>query len=192
MIAAIAAALVCISSPTVTPVDGHVTDWFRRPGCGWCAGNRGLEFVTAPGAPVRAPVDGTVAFSGPVGGVTYLVIRVASAKGVADPVFAVLGGVESPADTARLTAGDPVVVGAAVGQSAGWLFFGVRVGPRRDHTYLDPAPLFGIGRKPARLVGVDPMPVSLTRRLGSRIAPANPYHCSALQPVVASARESGP
>ena len=192
MIAAIAAALVCISSPTVAPVDGHVSDWFRKPDCGWCAGNRGLEYVTAPGAPVRAPVDGTIAFSGPVGGVTYLVIRVTSATGAASPVFVVLGGVGSSAETSRLRAGDPVLVGAEVGQSAGRLFFGVRVGPRRNRTYLDPAPLFGIGRKPARLVGVDPMPVSLTRRLGSRIAPTNPYHCSTLQPVVASARESGP
>ena len=192
MIAIVAAALVCISSPTVAPVDGHVTDWFRRPDCGWCAGNRGLEYATAPEATVRAPVAGTVAFSGPVGGVGYLVIRVRAATGASGALFAVLGGVDSAPDAVRPRAGEAVAAGGVVGRTTGWLFFGARVGPRRDNVYLDPVPLFGIGRKPARLVGTDPMPVSLSRRPDSRIVPTNPYHCSALQPVVASARESGP
>lgn len=192
MIAVVVSALVCIASPTVAPVEGRITDWFRRPDCGWCAGNRGLEFATAPGAPVASPVDGTVQFSGPVGGVGYLVIRVDAATGAPRPLFAVLGGVEAAPGVVVPHAGDVVSVGAVVGRVAGWLFFGMRIGPRRDNLYVDPAPLVGIGRKPARLVAGDPLPVSLSRRPGSRTAPANPYHCSAFLPVVASARESGP
>jgi len=184
MIAALAAA-VCLVSSTVVPVDGRVTDWFRRPDCGWCAGNRGLEFATPVGAVVRAPVDGAVVFSGPVGAVPYVVIRT-DATGSTEPVYAVIGGVVGPAK------GESVAAGAVIGSATGWLFVGFRVGPRRAGRYLDPAPLLGIGRRAARLVAREPLPVSLSRRPGSPTDPHNPYHCSALQPVVASARESGP
>ena len=184
MIAAFAAA-VCLVSTSVVPVEGRVIDWFRRPDCGWCAGNRGLEFTTAPGVVVRSPVDGVVSFSGPVGGVPYVVIRT-DATGTAEPVSAVIGGATGP------TKGESVNAGTAIGVAAGWLFVGFRVGPRRANLYLDPAPLLGIGRKSARLVARDPLPVSLSRRPGSPTGSHNPYHCSALQPVVASARESGP
>ena len=189
MIAVVAAA-VCLVSQSVVPVAGHVTDWFRRPECGWCAGNRGLEFATEPSAPVRAPVDGTVSFAGPVGGVPYLVLRT-TALGTNEPLFAVLGGVE-PDPAAAIARGTEVGVGTSIGRAVGWLFVGFRLGPRRDNRYLDPAALLGIGRKSARLVAPDRLPVSLTRRPGSRTEPQNPYHCSALPPVVASARESGP
>ena len=194
MIAAFAAA-VCLVSQSVVPVAGHVTDWFRRPDCGWCAGNRGLEFATEPGAPVHAPVGGTVSFAGPVGGVRYVVIKTAELKtdvaGADEPLFAVLGGVE-PDPAAAIARGTEVGAGTPIGRATGWLFVGFRLGPRRDNRYLDPAPLLGIGRKSARLVAPDRLPVSLSRRPGSRTEPRNPYHCSALPPVVASARESGP
>ncbi|MBU3704418.1 MAG: M23 family peptidase, partial [Ilumatobacteraceae bacterium] len=72
MIAAFAAVL-CLATPAVVPVEGRVVDWFRPPGCTWCSGNRGLEIATTPGEAVVAPVTGTVEFAGPVGGVDYLV-----------------------------------------------------------------------------------------------------------------------
>ena len=42
------------------PVSGVVVDGFREPACRWCAGNRGLEFSTDVGSPVRAAVAGSV------------------------------------------------------------------------------------------------------------------------------------
>ena len=48
------------------PVGAPVLDGFRSPWCLWCAGNRGLEYATAPGTPVRAGAGGVVAFAGPV------------------------------------------------------------------------------------------------------------------------------
>lgn len=186
------AAVVCLANPTVVPVEGRVADWFRRPDCGWCAGNRGLEFVASPGAYVRIPVEGVVSFVGPVGGEPYVVVRTSVVAG-GRPLFAVLGGVET--SDGGPPVGAVVAAGQVVGRTPGALFVGFRVGPRRDNAYLDPAPLLGIVRKSARLVAGDPLPVSLSRRPGSRTEPTNTNnqrHCSSLPPVVASAREPGP
>lgn len=60
------------------PVIGVVVDPFRPPPCPWCAGNRGLEYRTAPGGRVRSVAAGTVAFSGAVAGTRYVVVTLAS------------------------------------------------------------------------------------------------------------------
>ncbi len=183
MIAALAT-VVCLATPAVVPVAAPVVDWFRPPSCTWCAGNRGLEFAAEPGRRVVAPVSGTVAFVGPVGGVTYVVIRAAGGDGV----NAVIGGIDAPS----VGRGDEVTAGVMVGRAVGSLHLGFRIGPRREGRYVDPAPLLGLGRKPARLVAHDPAPVSLARRPGHPIRSSTQRHCSVLPPVVASARGPGP
>src|SRR5690349_10370437 len=50
------------------PVDAPVVDTFRLPDGPYGAGNRGLEYATSPGDPVRAIGDGLVVFAGPVAG----------------------------------------------------------------------------------------------------------------------------
>lgn len=178
-------ATVCLATPAIFPVDGRVTDWFRPPACARCAGNRGLEIGSRVGATVVAPVSGVIDFVGPVGGVTYVVMVV---DGQAD-LRAVIGGVGD----ATVTRGERVAAGRVIGASAGALYVGFRLGPRRDGRYLDPAPLFGRERKRARLVAPQSDPVSLARRLGHPIRPEHQQrHCSVLPPVVASAREPGP
>lgn len=184
MIAALAA-VVCLAAPAVVPVEGRVVDWFRRPACPRCEGNRGLEFETLPGTAVGAPVGGEVTFAGSVGGVDYVVI----ASGEVAGLNVVLGGFAAR----DALAGDRVAPGARLGRAGSWLFVGTRVGPRRDGRYLDPAPLLGLGRRFARLVAPGSVPVSLARRSNSWILPKRQEsHCSVLPPVVASAREPGP
>ncbi|MBU6241579.1 MAG: peptidoglycan DD-metalloendopeptidase family protein [Acidobacteria bacterium] len=185
MIAAFAA-MLCLATPAVVPVEGRVVDWFRPPGCAWCSGNRGLEIATTPGGAVVAPVTGTVEFAGPVGGVDYLVISAAE-----QPLLnVVIGGIEG----GNVVAGEVVTAGQPIARARTWLYVGFRVGPRRDGRYLDPAGFFGLVRKPARLVAPDPPPVSLTWRSSLRVRPQTTHqrHCSVLPPVVASAREPGP
>src|SRR5690242_4351821 len=65
------------SSPVsyVPPVDAPVIDPFRPPPNPYAAGNRGLEYGTAPGDPVRASADGIVIFAGQVGGTLHITIR---------------------------------------------------------------------------------------------------------------------
>ena len=58
----------------VPPVDAPIVDPFREPACAQCAGNRGLEYATAPGTPVRAVAGGIVSFSGVVAGTRYVVV----------------------------------------------------------------------------------------------------------------------
>lgn len=184
MIAALAA-VVCLAVPATVPVEGRVVDWFRQPVCPRCAGNRGLELTATPDAQVVAPVAGEVTFAGPVGGIGYVVI----AAEVVEGLNFVLGGL-----LARTVAvGDRVVSGVPVGRAGAWLFVGTRMGPRSDGRYLDPAPLFGLVRKSARLVAPDPVPVSLARRPGPQTGSHQlQRHCSVLPPVVASARGPGP
>ncbi len=178
------ASVVCLAAPAVFPVDGRVTDWFRPPSCARCEGNRGVEIATVRGDEVVAPVSGTVEFVGPVGGLTYLVV---AAVGEAS-LKAVVGGLVG----VTVGRGDRVEAGRAMGTAMDALYVGFRVGPRRDSRYVDPAPLFGLHRKRARLVAPEPTPVSLTSRLGHPTRPLHQRHCSVLPPVVASARGPGP
>ncbi len=123
------------------PVDGVVVDPFREPPCRWCAGNRGLEWVAADGAAVRAAAAGVVSFAGTVAGTSYVVVRLANGWLVTYGRLA----------TRQVGAGDPVVTGGVLGTTGGRLFFGLRVEGR----YVDPAPYLGelVGRP--RLVPVD-------------------------------------
>ena len=134
-------ASLLLSSCLLPPVAAPVVDPFREPACPWCPGNRGLTYDVAAGTLVRAAAAGTVTFSGPVAGTFYLVVE------HADGLRATYGQLAG----SHLAAGDVVVAGATVGQSAGGLHFGLREGDR----YIDPAQFLGRLVERARLVPTD-------------------------------------
>ena len=106
------------------PTQFAVADSFRAPTCTWCAGNRGIEYVTPPHAPVYSAASGEITFVGSVSGVNYVVVR--------DPhnVLVTHGRLESVA----VKAGDRVTSGFRIGSSSGGLYIGVRY----LGAYLDP------------------------------------------------------
>ena len=123
------------------PVDAPIVDHFRPPSCRWCAGNRGIDYTTAPGTSVRASAGGVVTFAGQVGG--QLFVTIAHADGLRTS-YAYLAAV-------AVSAGERVAQGDVVGTTGTTLHFGVR----RGDVYLDPELLFRGGRLVARLVPLD-------------------------------------
>jgi murein DD-endopeptidase MepM/ murein hydrolase activator NlpD len=123
------------------PVAGGVVDPYRPPECRWCPGNRGIDYQTAPGDPVRSAADGVVAFAGQVAG--RLVIVVNHAGGLRTTYDGVAALATSVGSSVR--AGD--VIGA-VGER---LHFGVR----RGDLYLDPGQFLSVTCPRARLVPLD-------------------------------------
>lgn len=107
------------------PTQFAVADSFRAPTCTWCAGNRGIEYVTPKQAPVYSAASGEVTYVGSVAGVTYVVVR------GRDGVLVTHGHLER----AAVQAGDRVSAGFRIGTSSGGLYIGVR----RLGVYLDPA-----------------------------------------------------
>jgi septal ring factor EnvC (AmiA/AmiB activator) len=122
----------------VAPVSAPIVATFREPECRWCAGKRGIEYeITAPTI-VRSGTTGIVSFSGPVGGVKYVVVRTESGMLVtygrmARTVIYIgdLVGLGQPLGEIA-----PVEFGGATAGSATpvRLYFGVRIGGR----YIDP------------------------------------------------------
>ena len=132
------------------PVDAPVVDGFRLPDGPYGAGNRGLEYATAPGGPVRAIGDGVVVFAGPVVG--NRVVTVLHPDGLRSS-YSYLAEV-------GVAAGDRVTIGQEIGTAGERLHLGVRSGG----TYLDPAALFGVTG--VRLVPVDEGSLLAERRQG--------------------------
>jgi murein DD-endopeptidase MepM/ murein hydrolase activator NlpD len=118
------------SAPYRPPVDAPVVDGFRLPAGPFGAGNRGLEYDTEPGTPVRAIGAGRVVFAGPVAG--QLHVTVLHPDGLRSS-YSYLAEVV-------VTAGVTVAGGQVVGRAAERLHLGVRSGDR----YLDPASLFAV------------------------------------------------
>ena len=110
-----------------------VGDPFRQPACRWCAGNRGIDYVTAPGSEIRSVATGTVTYSGSVAGTQYLVVDIGGGRRVT------YGGLAER----RFRRGDVVAVGRIVATTSATFHLGVRQGDE----YVDPAPFIG------RLVG---------------------------------------
>jgi murein DD-endopeptidase MepM/ murein hydrolase activator NlpD len=134
---AVVAALAIV--PYRPPVDAPIVDHFRPPPAPWAAGNRGLEYRTRPGSPVRAAADGEVVFSGAVGGALHVVVL--HADGIRTSY--------SFLRTVLVHRGDRVRQGELVGTAGAALHFGARVGD----TYIDPAALLsGTARPRVRLV----------------------------------------
>lgn len=110
------------------PVDAEVLDPFRPPPEPWLAGNRGIEYATVPGTPVRTIGPGVVVFAGPVAGQVWVTVLhgdgLRSSYGVA---------------AAWVRRGQRLRAGAVIGVAGSSLHLGVR----RGSTYLDPASLWG-------------------------------------------------
>ena len=125
----------------VPPVDGPVIDGFRPPAQPWLPGNRGLEYDTEPGEPVRASAAGVVVFAGAVAGSFHVTIRhdahlVTTVAFVASPLVEV---------GARVRAGDVI---ALAGDT---LHFTARA----DGEYVDPTMLFAAHAWVVRLIPDD-------------------------------------
>ena len=124
------------------PVDAPVVDRFRLQDGHYGAGNRGLEYGTSPGQPVRAINAGRVSFSGPVAGRISVSIRHPDGR------VSSLTGLE----VAVVVRGELVARGAVVGTAGARTHLGVR----EDGRYVDPAPLLCVGRRRAVLVPEGP------------------------------------
>ena len=107
------------------PVAAAVADPFRPPSSPYGPGNRGLEYATAPGAPVRAAAAGTVTFAGQVGATRHVTVLHADR---ARTTYSGLAAVD-------VAEGQAVEGGAVVGTAAGPVLWTVRLGD----AYLDPA-----------------------------------------------------
>lgn len=111
------------------PVDAPVVDLFRPPATPFGPGNRGIDYATTPGTPVRAAAAGEVAFAGGVGGGLHVVVR--HADGIRTS-YSFLAAVS-------VERGERVGAGQTVGVAASSLHFGAR----RGDAYIDPLTLLG-------------------------------------------------
>lgn len=113
------------------PVDGAVTRLFDPPAVRWGSGHRGVDLAAGPGAPVRSPAAGVVAYAGPVAG--RGVVTVLHDDGLRSSL--------EPVD-ADVAPGDRVVPGTVLGtlqDRSG--HEGVHWGVRDGDAYLDPLSL---------------------------------------------------
>lgn len=108
---------------------------YRAPAHEYGAGHRGMDLATTPGAVIRAPADGTIAFRGTV--VDRPLITIEHPGGYVS-TFEPLSSELSPGDT--ISSGQVIGTVAAGGHAApGTLHLGVRM----DGAYINPLLLFG-------------------------------------------------
>ena len=124
------------------PVDVPVVGRFRPPATPFGPGNRGIDYATEEGSPVRASADGVVDFAGPVGGRLHVVIR--HADGIRTS-YSFLASI-------AVHAGQRVAGGTQVGTAGRSLHFGAR----RGDAYIDPLSLFGGPPARVHLVADEP------------------------------------
>jgi murein DD-endopeptidase MepM/ murein hydrolase activator NlpD len=123
------------------PVDGPLIDVFRPPPSPFAAGNRGVDYATAPGTAVRAAADGQVVFAGPVGGRLHVVVRHADGIRTSYSFLA----------TVTVRRGQRVAAGHEVGTAGPSVHFGAR----RGETYIDPLSLLAGSGSDVHLVPDD-------------------------------------
>jgi hypothetical protein len=124
------------------PVTAPIVDPFRPPSTPYGRGNRGLEYGTEPGDPVRAAAPGLVTFAGAVGGRLFVTVL------HDDRVRTTYGRLRSIA----VGTGEVVEAGQVVGAAGDGLLFTARLGT----AYVDPAVLLAAsGHAPVRLVPDD-------------------------------------
>lgn len=133
------------------PVDGSIVDAFRPPPTPYGPGNRGVDYATAPGDPVRAAGDGEVVFAGPVGLSRHVVVLHPDGLRTSYSFLAEVA----------VRRGDRVLRGDLLGTAAARLHFGVRAG---DDLYLDPTALLEGRPPPVHLVPVESRRVRSERR----------------------------
>jgi len=110
------------------PADAPIVDHFRPPPERWMAGNRGIDYGTGPGEPIRASADGRVVFAGSVGAALHVTIEHADR----------LRTSYSFVDVVLVESGMRVRGGDVIALAGGPFHFGVRT---PDGTYLDPEAL---------------------------------------------------
>lgn len=115
------------------PVDAPVVDPFRPPADRWGPGNRGVDYATTPGEPVRAAAGGRVIFAGTVGGALH--VTVLHPDGLRTS-YSFLASI-------TVGRGQAVRGGDVVGTAGARLHVGVR---DPAGTYLDPLAVFGTRR----------------------------------------------
>ena len=128
--------------PYRPPVDVAPSQGFRLGPNPYGAGNRGLDYATAPGTPVRAIGRGVVVFAGQVAGQLY--VTVLHPDGLRSSY--------SYLRTISVRAGVTVGRGDVIGTSGAHLQLGVR----RGTTYIDPAPLLGRSGRAHLVLGTAP------------------------------------
>ena len=116
------------------PTQFAVADSFREPSCVWCAGNRGIEYLTPPQVPIHSAASGVVTYVGSVAGVAYVVVR------DVNNMLVTHGRLHSTA----VKVGDRVSAGFRIGSSSGGLYIGVR----RLGVYLDPTTCASAAKNP--------------------------------------------
>jgi len=131
---AVAAPLVAYTVPVIAPV----RDGFRLPATLYGAGNRGLEYATAPGQSVSAAGPGVVVFAGAIGATRA--VSIDHADGLRTTYTHLL--------RIDVVAGASVGPGEVIGSASDRLHFGARLGS----AYLDPTGLFESGWGQTRLV----------------------------------------
>lgn len=114
----------------VAPVGGAVVRRFVRPANPYGPGHRGVDLGAHPGEPVRAAMDGTVTFAGPVGGVPWVTVA------HRDDLDTTYGGL-----TPTVRVGERVAIGDVLGHAtaAGRIDWGAR----HRGSYIDPLGLLG-------------------------------------------------
>lgn len=125
--------VVAAVSPIV-PIEGEITRRFSAPACPYCAGHRGVTISSPTAVPVVAVAAGEITFAGEVGGLTYVVQRIAPQVRVTYGWLADIGP--------NIVTGLVVEQGAPLGTSATAVYLGVRVG---EH-YVEPLRYLGLGR----------------------------------------------
>ncbi|HSH23673.1 MAG TPA: peptidoglycan DD-metalloendopeptidase family protein, partial [Acidimicrobiales bacterium] len=123
------------------PVDAPVVDTFGPPRSPYGAGNRGIDYATRPGTPVRAAAAGVVAFAGAVAGGLHVVLLHADGIRTSSSFLHRVG----------VHRGQRVGAGQVVGVADATLHFGARAG----EAYVDPLVLLsasGGGRPAVHLV----------------------------------------
>jgi murein DD-endopeptidase MepM/ murein hydrolase activator NlpD len=123
------------------PVDRPLVDRFRPPPTRYGSGNRGVDYATEPGEPVRAAADGEVTFAGRVGLGLHVVVL--HPDGIRTS-YSFLAGV-------LVRRGDRVARGDPLGTAGASLHWGARVGD----TYVDPLGLLVTGPPEVHLVPTD-------------------------------------
>lgn len=121
------------------PVQAPIVDTWRPPTHRFGAGNRGIDYRTRSGQPVRACADGIVTFAGQVGGTLH--VTVGHADGVRTS-YSFLGSVGA-------RRGQQVRRGQTIGTAGERP---LHLGARRGTTYIDPRTLFGDDGYTVRLI----------------------------------------
>lgn len=113
----------------IPPVEAPIVDPFRPPPTPYGPGNRGIEYATVPGTPVRAAGAGEVSFAGSVAGSLY--VTISHPDGIRTS-YSFLADV-------TVRRGEAVDQGTVVGHTGSRF----HVGARRGDIYIDPASLWG-------------------------------------------------